>query len=402
MRPLQIALVMLEPPLPFGSAAARVYYSLIQGLLERGHRVKAFATCSRSEEVAQAAELFRESRCDLRCYPHPSRTSIRSKLQGLGQPFSYMLGDDVRGDIERHLESGCDILHLEQLLAGWLALDHVDQTLISVHYLSQIDLSVRSRNLKNRIEYALLCRTESRLLHSFKYFRSLSGRLTEAILRVNPVADVTTAPIGLDLTLYPFIADERRFKEPIVSLIGSMDWYPSRSAAERLLTRLYPEIRRRVPNARFQIVGWSARAVLKDYLDLPNVEIFENVPDVKPYFEHAGVLLYAPERGSGVKVKVLEAMAYGIPVVTTAEGIEGIQAADGVQAALADDDQGLIDRTVELLLDPEEQNRRRRAARELLEAAFKPAAAARRLEQIYDRIIKASAELDRPAEGTYV
>ena len=392
---------MLEPPLPFGSAAARVYYSLIQGLIERGHRVKAFATCSRSEEVAEAAELFRESRCELRCYPHPSRASIRKKLQGLGQPLSYMLGDDVRDDIERHLESGCDILHLEQLLAGWLALDHVDQTLVSVHYLSQIDLRARRQNLKDRIEYALLRRTEDRLLRAFKYFRALSDRLAEAIAEVNPAADVTTVPIGLDLTLYPFLADDRRSKVPTVSLIGSMGWYPSRSAAERLLTRLYPAIRRRVPNARFQIVGWSARAVLKGYLDLPSVEIFENVPDVKPYFDRASVLLYAPERGSGVKIKVLEAMAYGIPVVTTASGVEGIPAVDGIHAALADDDQGLIDRTVELLLDAEEQNRRRRAARELLEAAFEPATAVKQLEQIYTRIMKASAEFNHPAQGTY-
>ncbi len=402
MRPLQIGLVTLEPPLPFGSAAARIYYSLIQGLIERGHMVKAFATCSRPEEVAQAAELFRKSPCDLRCYPHPSRAGIRNKLNGLGQPFSYMLGDGVRDDIERHLESGCDILHLEQLLAGWLALDHVDKTLISVHYLSQIDLSTRRQNLKDRIEYALLRRTEYHLLRAFKYFRSLSGRLAKAIVKINPTADVTTVPIGLDLTLYPFLADERRSKEHTVSLIGSMGWYPSRSSAERLLTRLYPEIHRRVPNARFQIVGWSARAVLKDYLDLPNVDVFENVPDVKPYFDRASVLLYAPERGSGVKVKVLEAMAYGIPVVTTAEGVEGIPAADRVHAALADDDQGLIDRTVELLLDPEEQNLRRRAARELLEAAFNPTLAAQQLEEIYARIMKGSAEFSRPAKETYV
>ncbi len=111
-----------------------------------------------------------------------------------------------------------------------------------------------------------------------------------------------------------------------MSLIGAMNWYPGYSAGLRLLTRLWPEIKRRVPAARLQIVGWSARSAFRDSLGLPDVEIAENVPDTRPYFERTGVLLYAPSRGSGMKIKVLEAMGFGVPVVTTSEGVEGIPA----------------------------------------------------------------------------
>jgi glycosyltransferase involved in cell wall biosynthesis len=204
---------------------------------------------------------------------------------------------------------------------------------------------------------------------------------------VNPRAEVTTVPVGLDSSLYRYIPDDRRAEEPVVTLIGSMGWYPGRSAAVRLLTRLWPEIKRRVPEARLQVVGWSARSMLADYLNRPDVTIEENVADVQPYFDRTGVFLYAPSRGSGMKIKILEAMAFGVPVVTTSEGVEGLPAEDGVHAGVCEDDEGLIDRTVALLGDRERQNRQRRAARDLLETHCAPAATLDAIESIYQSML---------------
>src|SRR5439155_3194134 len=116
---------------------------------------------------------------------------------------------------------------------------------------------------------------------------------------------------------------------------------------------------------KVQIVGWSARKALAEFLDRPDVTIEENVPDIRPYFERSAILLYAPSRGSGMKIKILEAMAFGVPVVTTSEGVEGIPAIDGVHAGICEDDDGLIERAVKLLGDVPAQNHQRRAAREL-------------------------------------
>ena len=54
VNPLRVVVVMIEPPLPFGSAAARWYYVLLRGLVERGHRVTAFAVCSNAADVEKA------------------------------------------------------------------------------------------------------------------------------------------------------------------------------------------------------------------------------------------------------------------------------------------------------------------------------------------------------------
>src|SRR5262249_37086295 len=151
---------------------------------------------------------------------------------------------------------------------------------------------------RDRLHRVLRRRAERRLIRSSGTLLTLSPRLRDAVRLIAPQTPIHVVPLALDLSLYPYLPAERRPKEPIISVIGSMDWYPSRSAAVRLLTRLWPAIRRRVPDARVQVVGWGAKEALRPYLPLPGVAVAENVPDTRSYFEQTGVLLYAPVRGS--------------------------------------------------------------------------------------------------------
>jgi polysaccharide biosynthesis protein PslH len=385
---LRIVLVMMEPPLPFGNASARWYYVLLRGLVARGHRVTAFAVCGTPEELVRARDLFPASDYDLRLFPFPARRGPRSKWETWRQPYSYPFSPDLRRDLDAALAQGFDILHLEQLWSGWLGLRHRDRALINVHYLFRIDQEEwRPKTWRGRARRWMTFGAERRLLRQYQFIRAVSPRLEGAVGELNPRADLSTVPLGLEISLYRYIPDEQRSSVPVVTLIGTMDWSPTYSAAVRLLTRLWPEIKRQVPAARLQIVGWSARARLADFLTLPDVSVAENVPEIQPYFERASVLLYAPGRGSGMKVKVQEAMAFGVPVVTTSEGVEGLPAEDGRHAGVCEDDAGLIRRTVALLRDPDLQNRQRRAARQLLETHCGPTPTLDALEKVYARTL---------------
>jgi glycosyltransferase involved in cell wall biosynthesis len=384
MTPLRVVLVLLEPPLPFGNAAARWYYVLLKGLVERGHRVTALAACSKVEEAGAARELFPPPRYDLRCFPFPRRAGVWSKVQTLRRPFSYMFSQEFKDALRGALARGFHVLHLEQLWSGWAALPWRRRALVNIHYLNEIDAGDEPpAGWRGWLERRLMLAAERRLLRSFARFRTLSDRLAQAVALHNPTARIDVVPIGLDPGLYRFIPEAARPAAPVVGLIGNMNWRPSHSAAVRLLTRLWPEVRRRVPAARVHIVGWGARRALGEFLGLPGVTIEEDVPDPLPWFERTGVLLYAPRRGSGMKIKVLEALALGVPVVTTSEGVEGLPAQDGVHAGVSEDDAGLIERTVRLLQSPESQDRQRRAGRALLEAHCGPGPTLDALEAIY-------------------
>jgi glycosyltransferase involved in cell wall biosynthesis len=234
---------------------------------------------------------------------------------------------------------------------------------------------------------ALRRRAEHHLLKRFGTLLTLTPRLKEGVSLIAPQTPVHVVPLGLDVEKYPFISAANRPSRPMITLIGSMNWYPSCSAAVRLLTRLLPAIRAKLPEVRVRIVGWYARTALKRFLDTPGVEILENVPDTRPFFENSSLLLYAPERGSGMKVKVLEAFAYGVPVVTTREGVEGIPAGDGVHAGISDHDAGLVERALDLLKDPARQESHRLAARVLVTEHCHPRTVLDGVERCYEDML---------------
>lgn len=298
---------------------------------------------------------------------------------------------ELKADLAAALAGGFDILHLEQLWCAWLGLEHPERALVNVHHLCWLDLEhIRPANWWLRFERWLMMRTERRVIRRVRHVRSCSPRLAPEIQKENAATRVVTIPVGIDPTQYEYIPEHRRTAAPVLSLMGNMGWYPSHSAAVRLLTRLWPRIKKQAAEARVQIVGWRARTALKDYLEMPDVTIEENVPDMRPYFERTGVMLYAPGRGSGMKIKILEALAYGVPVVTTSEGVEGLPAEDGVHAGVAEEDAGLIERAVHLLRNPATQNRQRMAGRMLLERHCGPTPTLNALENAYANMLECS------------
>jgi len=118
MKSLRILLVLNEAPLPFGHALGRWYSVLLRGLVERGHRVTAYAPCANPDDLRRIRELFAPPVFDLRLYPFPERHSVWGKLRTLRRPFSYMIHSDLRRDLGK--EIGWDVLHLEGIWSGWL------------------------------------------------------------------------------------------------------------------------------------------------------------------------------------------------------------------------------------------------------------------------------------------
>lgn len=385
----RIVLVMQGPPLPFGTGAMGKWYSvLLKGLVDRGHDVAAFATCHSQEEIDRSCTLFPAPDYNLRCYlPQPLR-GVKRKLSTLRQPYSAALTPALRSDFQQTLRSGFDVLHLEVLSTGWLSEGIEDRAVVNVAFLYQLDLADQPPGTWRD---ALFVRrgfaAERSLLRRHTFVNAVSPRLAQHIRRIAPRADVSAIPFALDTSLYPFFdSPERSGRPPTLGMVAAFHWTPGYTAGLRTLQRLWPEIKRRVPDARLKLAGIHGRAAFRDYLDLPGVEIHDHVADVEAFFRGIDLQLYAPNPSSGMKFKVLESFAYGVPVVTNAAGVEGIPAQDGVHAGICEEDQGLVDRTVQLLNDVERRERQRRAARVLVETHCDPSRVLDQFEQIYNRI----------------
>lgn len=118
----------------------------------------------------------------------------------------------------------------------------------------------------------------------------------------------------------------------VVLFIGNFKWLPNRDAAQFLAKAIWPKICSRLPQAQLLIVGRNpTKEILK--LAQAGVRIEGDVADIRSAFAQASVLLAPIRNGRGTKYKVLEAMASGLPVVTTKLGIEGIDAGGSVLVA---------------------------------------------------------------------
>ena len=111
------------------------------------------------------------------------------------------------------------------------------------------------------------------------------------------------------------------------------------------------------------------------------------VPDMVPHL-HAATVYVAPHfTGAGTRTKILEAMAAGLPIVTTSVGIEGIDAKRGEDVLLADDPSSLVDAVLRLLGDPAERSRLGIAARRLVEDRYDWSRCLVPLETLYDGLL---------------
>lgn len=383
----KVIIVLAEAPLPYAGAASRWYYTLATLLGQGEYDVELFASCASAEHVEQARALFPHGHF----YLYQQGGSLGKKLRSLLRPFSYIISDEMKRDFEGSLKRGYDLIHIEQVNASWI-LDSVPaRAFVSVHYLSAIDLkSVHFSSLKESLLMALKKRSEKKLLSRFKHIKSCSERIQKEIQSWFPEKHYTHFPFGIDLSQYRFLPDNERGDSNVIVLIASMNWYPGKSAAIRLLTQLWPELKKRNPSMQLRIVGWQARSELKEFLEMPGVEILENVPDIKKYFYESALLVYAPSQGSGVKIKIQEAMLLGTPVVSNEEGVEGLKAQHGVHALLSNNNQQLIELIETLFHDKQKQNELRRQARLLIEQTCSGEVVVNEMKRYYETIMSGS------------
>jgi glycosyltransferase involved in cell wall biosynthesis len=390
----RIALILNEPPLPRLGAATRSYHAMIKELAQRGTDLHVFATGVADDDTREALRTAYPNFHDrIRLFPpgHPVR--LVDKLRNAARPMAFMTGAALERTIRQQLRAGeFDLVHVEH---AWTAralprsLKNVPK-LLGLHYFLKTDFgaSPPAKSLRERIARNRILGAEAALVRRFDHVRVLSAEMAETLAGIHPGAKAHVVPLPIDPADYRFVPPaEDVDREPVVTMIGSMYWPPSLSAAERLVTRLWPRIRERVPAAKLEIVGRDAFRHFGASQGQNGISVYENVPEIEPFFRRATVLAYAPPAGSGTKVKIQEAMLLGLPVVTNRCGAEGIEPVHGEHALLGDTDDEIVAAAVSVLTDPSLRQMLAVNARRLIERRCGPSAVVNSLSETYAQAI---------------
>lgn len=218
----------------------------------------------------------------------------------------------------------------------------------------------------------LIERAEGQLLEMCATHTVTSERERQKLLARRPAANIRVIPNGVDTNFYTAAKiveacqhREQSESKPTIVFVGLMDYHANIDAMTWFSRKVWPEIARTHLDLQFTIVGRNpapeVRALASD-----RIHVTGTVDDVRPFYASAVAAVVPLRSGSGTRLKILESMAAGVPVISTRLGAEGIDANDNVHILLADSGPEIARAVHRLASSAEERFRLSRAARSLV------------------------------------
>lgn len=327
-------------PWPLTDGARIVMYHAVRGLAARGHELHLVAPEEGSGPF-DSGPL--EEYCRLHVVPHTLRPrAVDAALTiGRSRPTTQLRKDipavyPLLDDLVRHV--GFDAFYIDQ--------SHVASYGEYVSTAHRLPYLFRSHNVEHEIWRRHTDRETNPMMKRWlqsqcrKWERyevdqmsradlcaAITDRDAETIRGLLPETPVVTIPAAVDLDRFVFVPLERREPATLL-LLGGMNWAPNRDAAIWFASEILPLIQRASPDVRVRLVGESPPID-----ELPpaseTLMIEGSVDDILPYYQSATVGLIPLRVGGGMRVKMVEMMASGLPIVATPIGAEGNDATAG-------------------------------------------------------------------------
>jgi glycosyltransferase involved in cell wall biosynthesis len=294
--------------------------------------------------------------------------NLRRPWPALPLQVRAFLDSGMRRAVDEEVEAfRPDVVHVSlsrmapYLNATWACHRHLD--LVDSMWLN---MTTRAREspvpskLVFGLEARLVGRYEARVLDQVD---SVSV-VTEADREAPGLAAATVVPNGIDPDQFPYRDPADR--PPVALFFGNLGYFHNIAPARFLATEVLPRIRSREPEATLRLAGARPTGSVRRLAKLPGVELVANPSEMAPVLHGAAVAAIPMSSGSGMKNKVLEAFCAGLPVITNARGIDGIEGAvPGVHYLLAEGPAEIAEQAAAAMVDPTLRSRLSRAAREL-------------------------------------
>jgi glycosyltransferase involved in cell wall biosynthesis len=396
-----VRVLCLTPELPHwpgGTGGATRQFFLLRRLVERGHDVEVVAPIHPSQR--EGAERLRAAGVRLRGAERPPSRVLETLRALRARPglapaalreplLAWQV--DVFWTALRPLaaqaiaERRPDVVLVEHdWAAGWARdLEPDIPRALTLHNLSFAYYRARARAASGpaaaalRLEARRFARHDRAHLARYGLLLTMSEDDRAAVRAVSTVR-AEVVPNGVDTAS---MATGPAPDAPELLFTGTLSYPPNAEALVWLLEEVWPRVRAQVPDARLRVVGRGAperaRALADDHVELAGW-----VEDIVPWYDRAAVVLAPMLSGGGTRLKILDALASGRALVTTAAGAEGIPLVSGEHALIADGADAFAGAVVRTLRDGRLRARLGSSGRRLAETRYDWAAIGDRLAEL--------------------
>lgn len=347
-------------------------FNMIRHLTSRGHEV---TVCSLARSLAEAREAGGISahcaRFEMATVWNPVQALRMVARLPSATPSSmgFFYSRDLRGHIDRLLRhEKFDLIfvhcssvaqYVEDVQGIPKILDFGDMD--SQKWLEYSRYKPFPLSLGYWVEGAKMAAAERRLAAKFDLCTATTRAEWETLESYQAARASDWFPNGVDADF--FKPDGQGYDPDTLSFIGRMDYYPNQECMFRFCRHAWPLIRAERPGAKLLIVGADPSPAVRKLGELPGVTVTGSVPDVRPYVLRSAAMVAPLNIARGTQNKILEALAMGVPVVTSRAAAGGVDAEDGVHFKVADDPVSFARACLELMDKPAERERFARQGR---------------------------------------
>lgn len=365
---MNILQVCNKTPYPPHDGGALASYSLMRSFIRLGHQVSLLTMCTPKHNLSAADRETLSSMVQL--YTVDVNTDVRTWLLLRNLAFSHLpynaerfLFHAFEKELGRVLQSASfDIVQLE----GLYLMPYVE----TIRRHSAAKVVLRSHNIEQEI-WKRISQTETNSVKRI-YFRLLANRLRlfeyAAINRYDLLVPITQRDkeefdrMGnlKPAFVCPATLDGCDFTSPVtvkpsnsLFFLGSLDWKPNQEGLLWFISQVFPKVKLLDQKITFHVAGRNAPDWLKDKIKGDGIFFHGEIPDATQFMREHGILVSPCFSGGGMRVKIIEAMTQGNPVVTTSIGAEGLGAVHGKNILIGHSSTEFVDHIDRLLKFPD-------------------------------------------------
>ena len=293
----------------------------------------------------------------------------------------------------RRASGDWDVMHVEGGYAGGIVPDVPIAKVLSLHDSGTLrcdEMLKCSQSRRETLYYRLLRLHEPRferlVYPRFERCTVVAAPDLAEVRRVVPRCQVDLVPYGTDTEYFHPVPVDKAARTLVFH--SHLGYAPNIEAALEFANTILPLVRARVPGAVFHLVGANPGPKITELASRDGVNISANLPDLRPAVCAGQVYVCAIRHGTGLKSKMLEAMAMQMPIVGYPGAVVGLAGTPGTHYLVAQDPKEFADHVVALLEQPERAGRLARAGRELVEREYSWESRARVYEDLYQTVMK--------------